>query len=1115
MPCILKVRIVAARNLPVMDRATELTDAFVEVKFAAYDEFRTQICKRTLNPVWNEDFRFEVSDDADLQNEPLELKVMDYDQITYNDSIGTVFIDMNPLLTWDSKSQISGWIPIFDTLRGVRGELNVQVRLQFFGDVNPFKDSSAGVQFYTSTALPSNLNVQSVLGFVSALENEDDPEYHWSDNFRTPRTSNESRTRVMYRLSGQLRRKIGKEALELNGNAVIGYKQYFDIENEERSITARAIGTAVRLVIPDEVTLDRGASWASLAHSPTSSPLGGTPFSESLPVVTVPTSPNAHASALSLSEDGSSLHRDQTVAMLLPTAATGYKSAEHVTFTLHNFPSGSILGIGGLVSATSVKVIDNSKTEIREAWWTELRDEIKSHARALGCPFVIGYTEDSCINGELAVLHCSGTAAIMDMAMMGGNATSEVLGTATGSAKRESVANDAHNGTSSVSRRNSVSVPRDAKLEEGLSQGSLGQPRGSLTGSEFRETFWDAFAKRRRRRKRAKGCQACHITYRRDDSPFPMSYIKCGLCKKKYVPEVLLTTIDPPPELETVSNGILLEAHVCRYRRIHGDSRPGVISEAIPFAQYDIHRQLIYKLRINGLNAVFGLKIQFSVGESLMTAVATGTATYVRALPAPPPLKVFRNLEVVDEEDQRLLEIQRGIMARSEENRKMIEDALELLEEESLALKRARRQLDEDEDEDEVKNRVLKTDADDSSSSGSGSDSDSDDEQEQTKRHRSVIVQIDDEQDEDLVLLQSPSFPSNFAICNTSVPPSSDTLFEPHGLDSVQGITMIKHAMITGASHHPNRQLAGLFRQIYEELIMQLGAYFEKCVVAGLDYNVTVVKECEIQIVLNGVALGSSLDYATLTAETDTIELDEVLEEIRSGNLSSSRRPSIVHAVEDPMPKKLTISSPLIVREATRLFFRREPTVTSMGTSGTSIDEDFVFSIDADDPSGIGASVTSTVPPSSAVASPGSGAPPISTSHRPNHFPNFPSTYTGPVPLTPLWYIPSHPTLTHLGRISHHFVKEAAITFDSVQGGMGGFSHTFLMEIHAVLRAHARALGGNALVGVRVDLSVVEESLKGGTGYALICIGGDVVVVEDGDVGVEGGYASVGARGFF
>jgi Ca2+-dependent lipid-binding protein len=76
MPCILKIRITAARNLPIMDRTTELADAYVEVKFADFESLKTQICRKTLDPVWSEDFRFEVAEDADLQNEPLELKVM-------------------------------------------------------------------------------------------------------------------------------------------------------------------------------------------------------------------------------------------------------------------------------------------------------------------------------------------------------------------------------------------------------------------------------------------------------------------------------------------------------------------------------------------------------------------------------------------------------------------------------------------------------------------------------------------------------------------------------------------------------------------------------------------------------------------------------------------------------------------------------------------------------------------------------------------------------------------------------------------------------------------------------------------------------------------------------
>lgn len=87
-------------------------------------------------------------------------------------------------------------------MRGIRGELNVQVRIQFFGDNNPLKDSSAGVQFFSIKSMPRVYGISGVVGFVSGLESDDDPEFHWSDNFRTPRTSNEARTRVMFGLSG-------------------------------------------------------------------------------------------------------------------------------------------------------------------------------------------------------------------------------------------------------------------------------------------------------------------------------------------------------------------------------------------------------------------------------------------------------------------------------------------------------------------------------------------------------------------------------------------------------------------------------------------------------------------------------------------------------------------------------------------------------------------------------------------------------------------------------------------------------------------------------------------------------------------------------------------------
>lgn len=48
-------------------------------------------------------------------------------------------------------------------------------------------------------------------------------------------------------------------------------------------------------------------------------------------------------------------------------------------------------------SATSIKVIENDEKEIRDLWWIEMRDEIKSHAKALGCMWIVGYNYSSFI----------------------------------------------------------------------------------------------------------------------------------------------------------------------------------------------------------------------------------------------------------------------------------------------------------------------------------------------------------------------------------------------------------------------------------------------------------------------------------------------------------------------------------------------------------------------------------------------------------------------------------------------------------------------------------------------------------------------------------------------
>lgn len=98
-------------------------------------------------------------DDADLQDEPLQIRIMDHDTYSANDAIGKVNISLNPLLlpTLDGSVQpnqsakgsvFSGWLPVYDTMHGIRGEINIIVKVDLFSDVNKFRQSSCGVQFF-------------------------------------------------------------------------------------------------------------------------------------------------------------------------------------------------------------------------------------------------------------------------------------------------------------------------------------------------------------------------------------------------------------------------------------------------------------------------------------------------------------------------------------------------------------------------------------------------------------------------------------------------------------------------------------------------------------------------------------------------------------------------------------------------------------------------------------------------------------------------------------------------------------------------------------------------------------------------------------------------------
>ncbi|KRY78195.1 C2 domain-containing protein 5 [Trichinella pseudospiralis] len=250
MPGTLKVRIISGRGFPVMDRSNETTDAFVEVKFGQ-SVHRTEIYPKSLNPKWDTDWFCFEAEEENLQDECLQIRVMDYDTYSANDSIGRVYVDLTPLLH-AKKREISGWFPIYDTMNGVRGEIYVVIGIDLFADINRFRKSSFNINVFATSAIPVGQALINIHGFVDELITSSDPEYEWIDKIRTPRASNEVRQSLFSKIAGELTRRIGKKAAEMGGNAVIGYTQYFDFEGE--------LGIVIRGNEPE----DRHAWWREL-----------------------------------------------------------------------------------------------------------------------------------------------------------------------------------------------------------------------------------------------------------------------------------------------------------------------------------------------------------------------------------------------------------------------------------------------------------------------------------------------------------------------------------------------------------------------------------------------------------------------------------------------------------------------------------------------------------------------------------------------------------------------------------------------------------------------------------------------------------------------------------
>ncbi|XP_039094502.1 C2 domain-containing protein 5 isoform X2 [Hyaena hyaena] len=1011
MPGKLKVKIVAGRHLPVMDRASDLTDAFVEVKFGN-TTFKTDVYLKSLNPQWNSEwFKFEV-DDEDLQDEPLQITVLDHDTYSANDAIGKVYIDIDPLLYSEAATVISGWFPIYDTIHGIRGEINVVVKVDLFNDLNRFRQSSCGVKFFCTTSIPKCYRAIIIHGFVEELVVNEDPEYQWIDRIRTPRASNEARQRLISLMSGELQRKIGLKVLEMRGNAVVGYLQCFDLEGES-GLVVRAIGTACTL---DK--LSSPAAFLPACNSP-SKEVKEIPFNED-------PNPNTHSSgpstplknqtysfspSKSYSRQSSSSDTDLSLtpktgmgsgsagkeggpfkALLRQQTQSALEQREFPFFTLTAFPPGFLVHVGGVVSARSVKLLDRihnpDEPETRDAWWAEIRQEIKSHAKALGCHAVVGYSESTSICEEVCILSASGTAAVLN--------------------------------------------PRF--LQDGTVEGCLEQ--------RLEENL-------------PVGCGFCHIPYDELNMPFPAHLTYCYNCRKQKVPDVLFTTIDLPTDATVIGKGCLIQARLCRLKKkAQAEANATAISNLLPFMEYEVHTQLMNKLKLKGMNALFGLRIQITVGENMLMGLASATGVYLAALPTPGGIQIAGKTPNDGSYEQHISHMQKKINDTIAKNKELYEINPPEISEEIIGSpipeprQRSRLLRSQSESSDEVTELDL--------SHG---------------KKDAFVLEIDDTdamEDVHSLLTDVPP-PSGFYSCNTEIMPGIN-----NWTSEIQMFTSVRVIRLSSLNL-TNQALNKNFNDLCENLLKSL--YFKlrsmiPCCLCHVNFTVSLPEDELIQVTVTAVAITFDKNQALQTtkthvekslqrASTDNEELLQFPLELCSDSLPSHPFPPAKEHLESassnsgiPAAQRDRCSNWIELIKLKAQTIRRGSIKTTVTVEKAS-------------PMGEGNFRNRSAPPCA-------------------------NSTVGVVKMTPLSFIPGAKITKYLGIINMFFIRETTSLRE--EGGVSGFLHAFIAEVFAMVRAHVAALGGNAVVSYIMKQCVFMENPNKNQAQCLINVSGDAVV---------------------
>lgn len=116
--------------------------------------------------------------------------------------------------------------------------------------------------------------------------------------------------------------------------------------------------------------------------------------------------------------------------------------------------------------------------------------------------------------------------------------------------------------------------------------------------------------------------------------------------------------------------------------RRYGEANANAVSDLLPFIEYDLNKQLLYKMKVYGFNAAFNLQYSIVPGDTNIVATVTATGCYAAALPTPTALEFHRSLEVVDAEDRAMFALQNKIQKLSQYYNNLYQKQLEKFQKE-------------------------------------------------------------------------------------------------------------------------------------------------------------------------------------------------------------------------------------------------------------------------------------------------------------------------------------------------------------------------------------------------------------------------------------------------